>query len=153
MDENAGLRIYVRVFAGIYLLSLLISGLMPYVLDVRIPSSMGIVPLIIAGMVAAWKFTLDEQRAFTARERHKMVVFSILVSIGISLSGLAVMLFAFGSTSEMLRRAFAEVLADISTMAAIIIMAGLFMIYALVLYFIYGWLTSRLILRYAQKSQ
>ena len=152
MDENAGLGIYLRVFGGIYLLSLLISGLMPYVLEYRIPSSMGVVSMTLAGIVTAWKFTRDKQRVFTARERHKMVVFSILVAIGISVGGLLIMLFAFGSTSEVLRMALAQVWADMSPSAAAIIMTGLVMVYALILYFIYGWLTSRLIFKYALKN-
>ena len=153
MDENADLGIYLRVFGGIYLLFLLISGLMPYVLEYRIPSSMGVVSMTVAGMVASLKFVQDKQRVFTVRERIRMVVYSILVALVISVGGLAVMLFAFGSVSEVLQMALAQVWADMSPLAAAIIMTGLVLVYALILYFVYGWLTTRLIFRYAQKNR
>ena len=38
-------------------------------------------------------------------------------------------------------------------LAAAIITGVLLMIYSFALYFVYGWLTTRLIFRYAQKSQ
>lgn len=153
MDENAELGIYLRVYGGIYLLFLLISGLVPYVLDFRAPSSMGIAAMTVAGMIAAWKFVRDNKRVFTVREKFKMVFFSILVSIAISFGILVVMLFAFGSDSEILRLAPTQMLADISPLAAVIIAGLLLVIYSLVLYFVYGVLTTRLIFRYAQNSQ
>lgn len=148
MDKSVSLRPYLLVFSLGYLGLSVVIGLIPLFLDIELPSATGVIILTACAMAAAQKFVSDHRRAFSKEERRKMVIFSLLSSLVISvvlLAGLSLI-----ADGPAFREAISEVLRVLSPAILATIMAVVLIIYLLVLFTAYGW-GARLLLKGVMK--
>lgn len=148
MDESVSLRPYLLTFSLGYLGLSVVIGLIPLFLEIELPSATGVIILTACAMAAAQKFVGDNRRVFSKEERRRMVIFSLLSSLVISvvlLAGLSII-----ADGAAFREAISEVLRVLSPAILATIMAVVLVIYLLVLFTAYGW-GARMLLKGVMK--
>lgn len=148
MDDSVSLRPYLLFFSLGYLGLSVAIGLIPLFLEIELPSATGVIILTACAMGAAQKFVSDHRRVFSKEERRRMVIFSLLSSLVISvvlLAGLSII-----ADGAAFREAIDEILRVLSPAILAIIMAVVLLIYLLVLFTAYGW-GARILLKSVMK--
>ncbi len=137
MDESVSLRPYLLIFSIGYMGLSVAIGLVPLFLEIELPSATGVVILTACAMAAAQKFVSDHRRVFSKEERRRMVIFSLLSSLVISIVLLAGL--SFAADGPAFREAISEVMRVLSPAILAAIMVVVLIIYLLVLFTAYGW--------------
>jgi hypothetical protein len=87
---------YFLQFMGIYAFCALLVGLIAYYLNFDVPSSMGIILLVVTTSVVVQNFVRKYERALTSSERWRFAGFAVLANILLTIVFAAAFLGAFG---------------------------------------------------------
>lgn len=132
---------YYLFFNAVFYLAQIVIAVVEYFLDFRVGTGGSMGALIAAAIIAGKSFHSDHGRLPSKSEKWRLVIGSFLTNVSISLTLSAIALF-FLAEARLLATQVVEGL-GVTTLA--IVMAGICLLYIVVLYFTYGFLLRKIV--------